>query len=384
MPHLGGDDGLCHCREAGVPRRDRVVVLEVGKLDGVGELVALEEECQDDICLLEHLVAVDDQGVVVQQQRPARLRGLREVPQLPGEELIVLGVHPEGLVEGDDDPGRTLLPAGDLGLVEIELVDEMLVPQRILDLHPSHDTSGVGQVRTRHDVGVEVVVHDRGVLVGTGDAVNMELPFPVGAPESQVGPQPSRLDEYFGTIPVQEGLVLTRPGVQQQGVGDVGVDVVLGCAGRVVGRRLLTSDRAPREQRATLGHLASPQPCLGKGVDAVTQRILGQPWVSEGEHRDDVGLGVPEVVALIARSRHSLGRDAQLVGTCCRLGYLEEVPAHRLLGAGRGPVNLDVGGTPVVLEPLLLILDVGLVPLFPNAVQGTPHPVEELTYRHLA
>ena len=69
---LGGDDRLHDGRQRRVAGGDRVVVLEVGALLLGGEQLALQEQRQHDVGLLEHLEPVDDQRVVVQQQRPLR------------------------------------------------------------------------------------------------------------------------------------------------------------------------------------------------------------------------------------------------------------------------------------------------------------------------
>ena len=90
--------------------------------------------------------------------------------------------------------------------------------------------------------------------------------------------------------------------VLHEGVRDVGVDVVLRGAGRVVGGRLLAVDRPPREQRAAAGQLGG---AVAGGVEhavAEPQRVAGHVRRRVGEERQDVDLGVPEVVAARSRS----------------------------------------------------------------------------------
>ncbi len=125
-----------------------------------------------------------------------------------------------------------------------------------------------------------------------------------------------------------------------QGVGDVGVDVVLRGAGGVVGRGLLAVDRAPREERARLRQLARATAGrvehAGSGTAARSRAIRRR---GVGEERQDVDLGVPEVVALVAGAGDALGRDAGLLGAGAGLRELEQVPADRLLDrrGGRRP-----------------------------------------------
>ncbi len=67
---------------------------------------------------------------------------------------------------------------------------------------PRMALGGVGggaQVPLRHQVRVDVVVGDRAVLVGAGDAVDPEAP--VGVVVAERAPQPRRLDEQLERRP---------------------------------------------------------------------------------------------------------------------------------------------------------------------------------------
>ena len=90
--------------------------------------------------------------------------------------------------------------------------------------------------------------------------------------------------------------VAGRVDVLAQRIGDVGVDVVLRGTGRVVGRRLLAVDRAPREQGAVLLKLLGP-PLAAAASSSGTARRCGPVRRGVREERQDVDLGVPEVVA---------------------------------------------------------------------------------------
>jgi hypothetical protein len=69
------------------------------------------------------------------------------------------------------------------------------------------------------------------------------------AEEPEVDPQPGGLDEDLRPDLGEQDAVAAHVDVALDRVRDVGVDVVLRRAGRVVGRRLLAVDRPPREQR---------------------------------------------------------------------------------------------------------------------------------------
>jgi hypothetical protein len=77
--------------------------------------------------------------------------------------------------------------------------------------------------------------------------------------------------------------------------------------------------------------------------------------VGVGEERDDVHLGVPEVVTVVAAGAESLRGDALLVGAGTCLSHLEQVPSDRLLCLGVA-VDLDVAALPEGVEPGTLLL----------------------------
>ena len=108
---------------------------------------------------------------------------------------------------------------------------------------------GAEQVLLRHQVRVDVVVDDRAVLVGAGDAVDAEVAVEVVVAER--APQPRRLDEDVDADrrarSVGSPVACTYWSTD---VGDVGVDVERRGPGRPVARALLAVNRAPGEGRA--------------------------------------------------------------------------------------------------------------------------------------
>ncbi|MDF2574998.1 MAG: hypothetical protein K0S05_1910, partial [Agromyces sp.] len=347
---LGRDDRLHDRRERRVARGQRVVVLEVRALRLGGEPVALQVEREHDVGLLEHLEAVDDERVVVQQQGSAVLGGVLEVPQLLLQERGVLGVDAELLVERDVHVRGRTTPAGHLTRGDPEALHEPVVGDRVEHLQVVDRAGGRGEVRPGHDVRVEVVVHDRRVLVGPGHAVDVEYVVGVRSPEAEVLPHPRGLDEDVDRTSREEVLVAGGRDVLAQRIRDVGVDVVLRGAGGVVRRRLLSVDRAPGEQGAVLVELHGPG---AGGVEhplPEAQRVAGDDRRRVGEEREHVDLAVPEVVAAVAGARDTLRRHPAAIGTGGGLGELEEVPPGGLLDR-RLRLDLDVGAVPEVVEP---------------------------------
>ena len=138
------------------------------------------------------------------------------------------------------------------------------------------DVGRHAQVLLGHQVRVDVVVDDRRVLVGAGDAVDVERARVVVVAER--APQPRRLDEQLaGPAPASNSSSRGRAQVADDGVGDVGVDVERRGARRPVGRALLAADRAPRERRALQPQLLRP---LAREVErrvAPAQRVARPP-----------------------------------------------------------------------------------------------------------
>ena len=95
------------------------------------------------------------------------------------------------------------------------------------------------------------------------------------------------------------------------------------------------------------------------------QRLGGGLGRRVGEQRQDVGLGVPEGVAVVAGAGQPLRRDRPALAAGARLQRVEEAEADRLLQLGVA-VELDVGALPEVVEVGALVGD----QLVPAGVAG--------------
>ncbi len=248
---LGGDDRLHHRRQRGITGGDGLVVLVVGPLLLGGELLTGQEQCQDRVGLLQNLEAVDHQRVVVQQQRQLLAGSIVQVPHFAVQEVLVLRMHPEPFVVGDRHRAGRFLPAGHFGLGEIQGGGDFGITPGIQLGQGEHRLGCAAQVQPSHQIGVQVVVHHRGVLVGPGHRVNVEAALRPPE-ETHVGPQPCGLDQHRQGLGEQEIQIVGDVGVFAHGKGDVSVDVVLRRTSGEVGAGLGTVDGAPREQCAAL------------------------------------------------------------------------------------------------------------------------------------
>jgi hypothetical protein len=276
---------------------------------------------QHQVGLLDHLFAIEVEVRVVEQQRVVLGRSAREVPLLIAGEALHLRVHAELVVVGKVHGGGRAPPGRGLLVVDAQPPGPLGVPV---------DRVGRGdQVPLRHQVGVDVVVLDGGVFVGAGDPVDVEPAVPVVV--AQRAPQPGGLDQDLEADVALEVVVAGRGHVSPDGVGDVGVDVERGGAGRPVGRALLPADRAPREGGAAQAELLGTVTGQVEGGVPPPQRAghgLGQGVRQHGQREH---LGVPEDVAVVPGPGQALGRDRSQLGAGAGLQDVEQPEPDGLL-----------------------------------------------------
>ena len=167
LPHLGSDNGLCGGRQRGVAHGQRLVVCEIARLLLLRESVAAQVHSEDEIGLLDDLLAIEVKVREVQEQRVLVRRGVSEVPHLVFGKVLVLRGHPEVLVVRDEHLLGCLAPTG--GLFGFHAKGARLLGKAL------HPLCRPVQITLRHEVGVDVVVGEGAVLVGSGDAVDAEL-----------------------------------------------------------------------------------------------------------------------------------------------------------------------------------------------------------------
>ena len=280
--------------------------------------------------------------------------------------------------------GRRLLPGLDLAGLKPDRVHERGVVPGPLLAQPADGGGGEIEVQPGHQVGVGVVVDHGGVFVGPGHAVDVESL--VGAVEAEVLPQPGGLDEDFRADLAEQASAALHVGVAHDRVRDIGVDVILGGALLEIGRSLLAVDGPPREQRPSLAHLGRPLPRAAEHAVPEPQQVPGDPGLGVGQERQDVDLGIPEVVALIGLPGQPLRRDSGPFGAPGRLRDLVEIPPDRLLLPHRIEPGLHphIGAVPEPVQIRALSRGEHVEPVPDRAVQGPAAPVDELGDRDAA
>ena len=121
---------------------------------------------EDEVGLLDDLLAIEVKVREVQEQRVLVRRGVCEVPHLVFGKVLVLRGHFEALVVGNEHLLGCLAPTG--GLFGVHAKCAGLLGKAL------HPLCRPVQVMLCHEVGVDVVVSQGAVLVGSGDTVDAE------------------------------------------------------------------------------------------------------------------------------------------------------------------------------------------------------------------
>ncbi len=110
------------------------------------------------------------------------------------------------------------------------------------------------------------------------------------------------------------------------------------------------------------------------------QQVPGDPGLGVGQERQDVDLGVPEVVALVGLPGQPLRRNTGPFGAPRPLRDLVEVPPDRLLLPHRiePGLHLDVGAVPEPGQMRALALQERAEPVADRAVQRPAAPIDKL------
>ena len=133
----------------------------------MSERVAAQVHREDEVGLLDDLLAIEVKVREVQEQGVLVRRGVGEVPHLVFGKGLVLWGHSQAFVVGDEHLLGCLAPSG--CLVGLHTQCACLLG---IELHP---LCRPAQVALGHEVGVDVVVTEGAVLVGSGDTVDAEL-----------------------------------------------------------------------------------------------------------------------------------------------------------------------------------------------------------------
>ena len=195
--------------------------------------------------------------MIVQQQRVVLPWHRIKIPTRLLQETVVLRVHPQLPIERDVHAALNAAELKQLPITQSKLLSKRHVIAVVGAVHPRRPEEHVSQVLASHHVRVEVVVHDRRVLIRARNPEDVELgrgSLLGFIPKPQIRPQAGRFNQDLKALNDQKVRVPCHPHVLVNRVRDVGVDVVLRGPRRIVGGRFFAADGAPRKQRPLLAH----------------------------------------------------------------------------------------------------------------------------------
>mmetsp|Transcript_11873 Transcript_11873/g.21789 ORF Transcript_11873/g.21789 Transcript_11873/m.21789 type:complete len:367 (+) Transcript_11873:1194-2294(+) len=174
VANLGSYDAEDGGGKGRVMGREWLVEIKIGLLLLESEFVPEQKVGQDKIRLLADSVLVDHQRVEVHQQGVLRPGGVFKGPRLLLEETVVLGMDVGGLVMRQVHFLPRFFPLKLFAVKHSNLGLELLKGLGMLTEEDLIQFAGVLQIHLGHDVRVEIVVNDCGVLIRAGDTVNLE------------------------------------------------------------------------------------------------------------------------------------------------------------------------------------------------------------------
>ena len=268
--------------------------------------ILIEKVGEHGIGLLAHLVAVQPQRMIVQQQGEFLLGDRRQVQRGQLEEAVILGMDAQGFIVGQvhrvrrAKEGRQFLPRHAGGGQQ---------PAGQAGLHqPAGDHRGAAHGFLRAGVGVEIVVHHAAVLVRPGHRADAEAAL---VPVPGVQEEARRLHQDLAAPLGHVGQVIRGVVILKKGVGDIAAEVILRRARGEIARTLRARDGAPGIQRAAvMAHDPGVLPRGGQDGVAIIQQAAGQRRVSHQKEGKHIDLRIPEVVTLIALAGQPLGGQA--------------------------------------------------------------------------
>ena len=322
VSHLGRDDRLGGGGQRRVPHRAGLVVGEVACLLLWGEGVTSQVHGQDEVGLLDHLLAIELEVRVVQQQRVVLRRRPLEVP------LAVVGeVRPTGrgrrslrrTGSARSPPRRTSCrsPPGP--------------PRAVLLRRASAGRPSAAARRFRWAIRFVKTLLSTTAVYSSGPVTPSirKQSSGVNCPSDAH----SRAVCTSSSTPQRGSELLVAGGrdVPSGGIGDVGVDMKSSSARGPVPGALLAVDGPPRECCAAAGPAPGPRQRRRQRVVAPGERTPGGLGRCVGQHRQHERLGVPEGVAVVPGSGEALRGDRLGLGARTGLQDVEHRDPHRLL-----------------------------------------------------
>ena len=235
-----GDNGEGRGRKRRIMRGNRLVIGVIGRGAGRGHVDQPHRQRLHHIALLAHLRAEQFHRVMVEQQRPTGHTQRRLEGGL-GKEAVVLRVDTQRRVNRQPHRLCRPRPCGNFGVIQ---PDTLCQSGRALYPGRCH-LSSKGQMRTGGGVGIEIIVDKGRVFVGAGHAVDAKGARTRRIKATDIDPDPRCFEKHFCRCSEKRRIARCIR-VELERAGDVGVDVILRGARRIMRGTLAPGDGTPR------------------------------------------------------------------------------------------------------------------------------------------
>ena len=188
---------------------------------------------------------------------------------------------------------------------------------------------GIGQVLFRHQIGIEIVVDDRRILIGSRNIIQDKGTVPFLVKMSPFQPEASRFHEDVQSFIEHESLIFRNFSVFIDGMGDICIDVNLSRSSWIIRTSFFPIDCPPGKQCSVVdSHSPCPLPRLRKNTVSIHQQRLSNLWLRVKEERKHVHFCIPEIMPFIAFTGKSLGRYVCMPITSGCLMQMEQIESQ--------------------------------------------------------
>ena len=202
------------------------------------------------------------------------------------------------------------------------------------------------QVLLRHQVRIEVIVHNGIILIGAGHGADAVFAAAALGKAAYIRPDAGCFAQNLGCFVGKVVNVVGDSNIELERIGHIRIDVVLRRTQREVGRCFLTIDRAPRIQCTDgMPQYTGTVARFIQGAVAVVQQTACKLRLSIDKDRQNIHFGVPEVVTLIPFAGQAFGTHTRSAITARCLHDMIQVEAQPLLQRHIA-VHANIGSLP--------------------------------------
>ena len=239
--------------------------------------------------------------MIMQQQRVVFCRSTCKIPDRFLQECVILRVDAGLLIIQKGHARFRLLKLFDLAFGQFQTLCDIFQFAGFAQQFP-HLGSPVKIVLCT-GIGVIVVVDTAGILIRTGDAVEMETAV---CPAAEVDPESRRFKQDLRALFSHKVQIARQQIIVDHCKRNIAIKVVLCRTGRIIARTFLAGDGAPCKQRAFfVAKNLGVRTGFGQNLVTIGQQVFRLLPVGQRKEGQFIHLGIPEIVTLIPFARQT-------------------------------------------------------------------------------